>query len=548
MSRRQSSSSSDVPDQQDGELPADANQGVPQPTPGRRADLQDILNDDWPPTDPRGVEFNFYNHPSRTAVSARQIWDAVGRLPRWDPAQQTTDAERLLPAHRAFLFATQTAARAAADAHYRVTASETEPMTQVMQDMAPAESTHPSWRSPGSLPSFSRAFDMFMPAEDDEGSNTEPEDKFFVPSYLESSTYIQKLRDAHRAKVQARKEAKRSSSLNKSSSAVNLRSVAALPSGSHRGMSHTVVERATEPSQEDDSLFPLPTQWNRDDMAIAIDAQPDGMGIKFPESKAHHERELEACAARTDHHIPPQCGIYYYEVQILAGKRDDTFIAVGFSTKTASIDRPVGWEPESWGYHCDDGRCFTGQKIGRPFAPTFSAGDVIGCGINFKERSAFYTKNGASLGYAFHDIPKGKLYPSVSLKKPGEHVVANFGQTPFVFNIDDMVREQRARIQKQIMAADTSTLEHGMGETDLIHNLVMQFLQHDGYVETARAFAEDLKIENEALSSASGSKAKDIVLHDDHDANNRQSKLPDSLSWTFLTRSRHSPRHLGGRC
>jgi hypothetical protein len=41
-------------------------------------------------------------------------------------------------------------------------------------------------------------------------------------------------------------------------------------------------------------------------------------------------------------------------------------------------------------------------------------------------------------GVAFRDI-KGKVYPSVGLKKTGDHIRANFGQTPFVFGIDAMV-------------------------------------------------------------------------------------------------------------
>lgn len=50
----------------------------------------------------------------------------------------------------------------------------------------------------------------------------------------------------------------------------------------------------------------------------------------------------------------------------------------------------------------------------------------------------------------------------------------------------------------------------------------MQFLQHDGYVETARAFAEDLKLQNEALSSNTGPKSSSLNIRDDEDANNRQ--------------------------
>lgn len=44
------------------------------------------------------------------------------------------------------------------------------------------------------------------------------------------------------------------------------------------------------------------------------------------------------------------------------------------------------------------------------------------------------------IGTAFHDVGRGKLYPTIGLKKPGEFVRVNFGQTPFVYNIDDMMR------------------------------------------------------------------------------------------------------------
>jgi hypothetical protein len=61
-----------------------------------------------------------------------------------------------------------------------------------------------------------------------------------------------------------------------------------------------------------------------------------------------------------------------------------------------------------------------------------------------------------------------------------------------------------------------------MAETDLIQALVMQFLQHDGYVETARAFAKDLKLQNEALTVNAQPKASAINIRDDEDADNRQ--------------------------
>lgn len=41
------------------------------------------------------------------------------------------------------------------------------------------------------------------------------------------------------------------------------------------------------------------------------------------------------------------------------------------------------------------------------------------------------------VGNAFSDINRAKLYPTISLKKPGEAIKANFGQEPFVYNIGD---------------------------------------------------------------------------------------------------------------
>ncbi|EKM60371.1 uncharacterized protein PHACADRAFT_246248 [Phanerochaete carnosa HHB-10118-sp] len=78
----------------------------------------------------------------------------------------------------------------------------------------------------------------------------------------------------------------------------------------------------------------------------------------------------------------------------------------------------VGWDRQSWGYHADDGWVFPDYRSDYgPYGPTFdrecrkhskqvratlditiSAGDVIGCGIDFSQHKMFYTKNGTLLG------------------------------------------------------------------------------------------------------------------------------------------------------
>lgn len=51
---------------------------------------------------------------------------------------------------------------------------------------------------------------------------------------------------------------------------------------------------------------------------------------------------------------------------------------------------------------------------------------------------------------------------------------------------------------------------------------VLQFLQHDGYVETARAFAEEIQSEKQALNLDPDVQIEGINITDDEDANNRQ--------------------------
>lgn len=61
-----------------------------------------------------------------------------------------------------------------------------------------------------------------------------------------------------------------------------------------------------------------------------------------------------------------------------------------------------------------------------------------------------------------------------------------------------------------------------MSESDLLQALVLQFLQHDGYVDTARAFAGEMRDQKKALHVDPDTKFDGISIKDDEDANNRQ--------------------------
>jgi hypothetical protein len=73
-------------------------------------------------------------------------------------------------------------------------------------------------------------------------------------------------------------------------------------------------------------------------------------------------------------------------------------IGVGFSGPKVALTRIPGWEPDSYAYHSDDGQCFSNSTVGKAYGPKFTTLDVIGCGINFRTGTAFFTKNGHHLG------------------------------------------------------------------------------------------------------------------------------------------------------
>jgi hypothetical protein len=82
---------------------------------------------------------------------------------------------------------------------------------------------------------------------------------------------------------------------------------------------------------------------------------------------------------------------------------------------------------------------------------------------------------------------------------------------------------EKAQTCEEINRHSIAKLYPPFDETALIQALVSQYLAHDGYVDTARAFAEDVQNENRALNTSPGkSVIGSLDPKGDADAVNRQ--------------------------
>lgn len=83
-------------------------------------------------------------------------------------------------------------------------------------------------------------------------------------------------------------------------------------------------------------------------------------------------------------------------------------------------------------------------------------------------------------------------------------------------------QSEKKHIRQEIEATSTAKLAPPLSETELIQSLVLQFLTHDGYVETAKAFSEEVHAEKKALSLDPNAAVNGFEVKEDEDAGHRQ--------------------------
>lgn len=241
-----------------------------------------------------------------------------------------------------------------------------------------------------------------------------------------------------------------------------------------------------------DDVSQLPHGWSPESKAPPLGLTHDNLGCYYRSNGRREEDEKFAAAVRTDYSIPPSCLLYYYEIKFISKGREG-FMGLGLTSSTSILNKLPGWTRESYGYHADDGNIFNGDGRGTQFGPTFTSGDIIGCGYNLVEGKCFFTKNGVNLGKAFDDIPTDlSFYPTIGLKTFGEEIVANFGQEDFVYDVEQDLRSLRKNMTLAI--SDYPINDFGNWQSTL-HKLVQSWLLQNSYPNTAEAFTRTAKME-----------------------------------------------------
>jgi len=225
----------------------------------------------------------------------------------------------------------------------------------------------------------------------------------------------------------------------------------------------------------------LPMKWNGKERPSTLILLQNDLIVTYKGPGKSHK---DAASVRSDYPIPPLTGIYYFEVKILSKGREG-YMGIGLSTSQVNLNRLPGWDKGSYGYHGDDGHSFCSSGSGIVYGPTFTTGDYVGCCVNFLENSCFYTRNGYNLGTSFRDIPN-EIYPTVGLQTPNESMEANFGLSPFKFDIEKYIDEYRDKTRRSII--DCTLKENELLHQTQLRRIVSTYLVHYGYCATAEQF------------------------------------------------------------
>ncbi|ANQ07979.1 Uncharacterized protein PCOAH_00022030 [Plasmodium coatneyi] len=181
--------------------------------------------------------------------------------------------------------------------------------------------------------------------------------------------------------------------------------------------------------------------------------------------------QVNKCASR-------DCSIYYFEVEVLSCSNFSK-IVIGMTSKNYTINKNPGSEYNSFGYKNDDGKKIIDSKL-ESYSNGYTKYDIIGCGINYFDNSAFFTKNGKFLGKACNVNPKYDYYATVGLTTLGDKI--KFHLNNFYFDIYNMIYEECEKERKIIKSIYI--------QKDIFTDVIKSHLIKCGYFNTYKSFVD----------------------------------------------------------
>ena len=139
----------------------------------------------------------------------------------------------------------------------------------------------------------------------------------------------------------------------------------------------------------------------------------------------------DPCRARATHGMPPNTGMYYYEMTVQTGS-SYTFGMKGtlkLGSGTSGDDGKHVYYGHN-GYKYDD-------SGGGSYGATYGAGDTVSILYDSDSGEVYFYKNGASQGLAFTGVNNTTYLPYIYLDNYGTAPIVhfNFGQRPFAYTL-----------------------------------------------------------------------------------------------------------------
>lgn len=186
--------------------------------------------------------------------------------------------------------------------------------------------------------------------------------------------------------------------------------------------------------------------------------------------------------------LAPTSFVAYYEVRILSLALESK-VTIGLAKKNFSSNLEPGWVEGSIGYNSTDGCILLGNRSVVELNSKFGMGDVIGCGIRWRQNSkldesdfpleAFFTKNGVIV---YEGIKRNfeNIFPTIAMNRAKIQISFNQDECSFKKELQSMEITELSK-------AKISILEQEIQEKT-IRSIIREYLIHEGYIETLEAF------------------------------------------------------------